>query len=289
MKCVRRSVSLACSSMLVADEDHMLKARRLKIVTMFTNVRQSFGRGAVLLAAILALTITACTPSAGGSAGLNEATTASAKGGITVVGLGEAFGKPDRAHVTVGVETFAKTVNEATGENEDIIQAIISTLKQQGISNEDIQTSNYSLWAEQLYGENGPEGIAGYRVSNQVSVTIRDIEKVSDALTAAINAGANSIYGVSFSVADEAALEADAREMAFDNARQRAQSLAQLSGVTLGDVRDVKEVFTQMPMPLIGGMGGGDGTGIIQEASGTSISPGQLSFQVNVEVTFDIE
>jgi uncharacterized protein YggE len=238
-----------------------------------------------LLAAILALVVTACTPSANAGGGNPAAvTTQSSQNGITVIGMGEAVGQPDEAHITVGVETFAKVVNDATTENEATIQAILSALDKQGIALEDIQTSNYSLWAEQLYGDNGPEGIAGYRISNQVNVTIRDIEKVGDVLTATINAGANSIYGVTFSVADPAALEAEARETAIADARQRAESLAQLSGVELGAVQVITETFTQMPFPMMGfGGGGGD---MMQPATVTSISPGQLSYQVQVQVTF---
>ena len=123
-----------------------------------------------------------------------------------------------------------------------------------------------SLWAEQKYGDNGPEGIAGYRVANQVMVVIRDIDKVGEVLAAAIAAGANSIYGVQFSVADPASLEAEAREKALEDARQRAESLGGYGG---------------------GGFGGGGYGGGAMDSS-TSISPGQLSYQSQVQVTFEI-
>ncbi|KAA3661007.1 MAG: DUF541 domain-containing protein, partial [Chloroflexi bacterium] len=199
--------------------------------------------GLLLVVVLTAVTLTACTTAGGGErvgeTAVSQATTAnqSNNAGITVIGTGKTFGQPDRANVTVGVDTFAKEVSAVTSENESTIQAIITAMKGQGIAPEDIQTSNYSLWAEQLYGENGPEGIAGYRVSNQVNITIRDITTVGDILTAAIESGANNIYGVYFSVSEPAALEAKARELAIANARARAESLAALSGVSLGDVR----------------------------------------------------
>lgn len=239
----------------------------------------------VLLA--LALLAIGCAPTSVAGSGQVEASQLDQKvRSIKVVGFGEALGQPDEAQVTVGVETFAPKVNDATAENEAAIEAILNALEEAGIKTEDIQTSNYSLWAEQKYGDNGPEGIAGYRVSNQVSIVIRDIAKVGDVLGAVTSAGANSIYGVQFSVADPAGLEAEAREKALENARQRAESLAQLSGLTLGDIGAIDETFSQFPGPPLP-IGGGGGFGAADAAS-TSISPGQLSYQSQVQVTFEI-
>lgn len=235
----------------------------------------------IILLALLAVLVAACTAAPGASSG----SAAVVPNSVTVVGSGEAFGQPDEAKVQIGVETFNADVSQATAENEATLQAVMAALSELGIAAEDIQTSNYNLWAEQRYGENGPEGIAGYRVTNQVSVTIRDIDKVGDVLTAVTSAGANSIYGVSFSVADPAALEAEAREKAIANARERAESLAQLSNVMLGEIQIISEVIGQVP-PLLG-LGGGGGFAVEQAA--TSISPGQLSYRVQVQVTYGIE
>lgn len=238
-----------------------------------------------LLFALLAIVVSGCTPSlnaAGNTADSGAVQTSTNT--ITVLGTGEAAGPPDEAYVNLGVETFDQSVEAATSNNEATIQEILNTLKEQGIAPKDIQTSNYSLWAEQHYGDNGPEGIAGYHVSNQVNVTIRDIDKVADILSAAIDAGANSIYGVTFSVAEPDALEAEARADAIANARERAQSLADLSGVTLGDVQSITETFSQSPYPMMG-MGGGAS----MAAAESAISPGQQSYQVQVQVTFGME
>lgn len=241
----------------------------------------------VLVLLALALLVAGCAPASIASSGQVEASQLAQEANIKVVGNGEALGQPDEAQVTVGVETFAPMVNDATAENEATIEAILTALEETGIKANDIQTSNYSLWAEQKYGDNGPEGIAGYRVSNQVSVVIRDIDKVSDVLTAVTSAGANSIYGVQFSVADPAALQAEAREKALDDARQRAESLAQLSGLTLGNIEAIDETFGQFPGPPLP-MGGGGGFGGAAAEGATSISPGQLSYQTQVQVTYSI-
>jgi uncharacterized protein YggE len=91
----------------------------------------------------------------------------------------------------------------------------------------------------------GPDGNVSdkvvYHVNNNVSVTIRDLAKVGAVLDAAIEAGANSIYGVSFSVAEPEKLEAEARGKAIANALAKAKELAQLNGVEVGAVVSVSD------------------------------------------------
>jgi uncharacterized protein YggE len=242
---------------------------------------------AVLLVLVMGMALAACNgalPAQPGSAAAQQ--TISNTGGITVVGQGTAYGQPDQATVIVGVDSFAPTVQEATTQNQTTLDNVMAALEAVGIAAEDIQTTNYSLYAEQIYGDRGPEGIAGYRVSNQVNVKIRDIAVVGDVLAAVTEAGANAIYGVNFSVADPAALEAEARAAAVADARKRAESLAELGGVALGDVTIISEVVGTPVMPL--GMGG-SGVAMEQAASAPGISPGQLSYQVQVQVTYGIQ
>lgn len=245
----------------------------------------------VLIIVVLALALAACnaaTPT-GANATLAPAAPSGAVvsgRGVTVIGQGTAYGQPDQATVIVGVETFAPTVSEASAQNQTTLDNVMAALSAAGIASEDIQTTNYSLYAEQTYGDKGPEGIVGYHVTNQVNVKIRDISLVGDVLGAVTEAGANAIYGVNFSVADPAALEAEARALAMDDAAKRAASLAELGNVTLGEVTVISEVVGQPVMPL--GMGGG-GYAMEQAASAPGISPGQLSYQVQVQVTYGIQ
>ncbi len=242
---------------------------------------RSFPLMALLLVALLLLAV-ACTPN---SAAPGAAQAPAAVGGITVVGTGEAFGRPDTAEIQIGAETFAPTVAEATSQNEALIQSIMAALAAQGVEDKDIRTSNYSVWAEQVYGERGPEGVSGYRVNNMVNVIIRDVDAVGDVIGAVTEAGANNIYGISFRVADPAALEDEARAAAIANARSRAESLAELSGVTLGEVVVISEVIGQPGLPLPLGAGGGRAE-VASDAA--SITAGELGYTVQVQVTFAI-
>lgn len=207
---------------------------------------------------------------------------------ISVTGQGEASGPPDRAQISAGVQTLAKTVAQASQENQSIVEAIMRALAQQGVDKEDIQTANYSIWPEQQQDPQQANQvlITGYRVSNVVNVVVEDIDKVGDILAAVTNAGANSIHGVNFMVEDTAVLEQRARAAAMADARTQAEELAKLAGVGLGDVLTISmSSGGGYPMPLMEARGA---YMMADVASVPGISPGQLSVNVQVYVTFAI-
>lgn len=205
---------------------------------------------------------------------------------ITVVGQGKTQVMPDIAVINVGVNTSAAKVTDATDENDTITAAILKALADEGIAEKDIQTSNYNIYFDE--GAYGPEMGARepvYRVSNMVTVTIRDIAAVSKVLDAVIAAGANSIYGVNFTLEKWTAAESEARTLAMKDAQARAQELARLAGVELGQVVSVSEVIGAAPMQSYVAleravaMGGG----------GAPISPGQLEYSTSIQVTYAIK
>jgi uncharacterized protein YggE len=211
-----------------------------------------------------------------------QTTAVSPNRSITVVGNGEAVGTPDQAQVQIGVESLAPTVAEATAANNTLLTAVLAAIKAQNVAAADIQTTNYSLWAEQNTDANGVTTVTGYHVSNQVNVTIRNIDTVDKIIGAATAAGANNIYGVTFTVADPSTLEEQARQEAITDAQNRATDLASLNAVTLGDVLVISEVMgTPGIQPL--GIGGGS------NFAAPTISPGQLTFQVQIQVTYAIK
>lgn len=209
---------------------------------------------------------------------------------ITVIGQGSVRIKPDVARVSIGVETSAETVGEAVAENESNMESILAALKGLGIEEKDIQTMNYSIQLDR-YPESLPRTESGsgepqpvYRVSNMVNVTIRDLDKVGDVLDAVIEAGANNIWGVSFSLDDPKTAQIDARADAIADAQARAEALAELSGVQLGPVMSVSEVLGSGPYPMPVAYAVESAA-----AGGGSISPGELEVSYQVQVAFFIE
>ena len=202
---------------------------------------------------------------------------------ITAVGTGSASASPDVATAQIGVETQSASPEDATRQNEERMKAVVEALRAADIDTKDIQTAYYSLWVEQRYDpEKGqPTGEYIYHVSNALSVKIRALSEVGAILSEAVEAGANNISGVTFSIEDTSALEMEAREKAVADAKARAERLAQLSGVELGEVVLVSEVIGG-PAPIVmeRAMGGG---------GGVSIEPGQLEVSMQVQMSFAIE
>ncbi len=206
---------------------------------------------------------------------------------ITVVGQGTTSVSPDIAKVSLGVDTTAETISEAVAENEAIMTSILAALEEAGIDAKDIQTMNYSIILDRYPEQYALESSSGepspqYRVSNMVSVTIRDLDRIGDVLDAVIEAGANDIWGITFAVDDPAAAREEARAGAVEDALARAEALAELNGVELGPVMSVSEVIgssaIQVPAVLESAAAGGG-----------PISPGELEITYQVQATYFIE
>lgn len=211
---------------------------------------------------------------------------------ITVVGEGRVRIQPDIAQINIGIEVVGETVKEASGQGAETMTAVMNALKEGGVEEKDMQTSGYSVWVERPYGSEGPimDQAPIYHVNNTVNVTIRDLDTVGTILDAAIEAGANNIYGVTFSIADPKPLQTEAREKAVADALAKAEELAGLNQVQLGEVVSVSEVigggpsgyypgFARVPVAPEGMGGGGGGP----------ISPGELEMAAQLQVTYAIE
>jgi uncharacterized protein YggE len=164
----------------------------------------------------------------------------------------------------------------------------MDALKAAGIDDKDIQTTNYSIQLDRyrepmpVSSEAAEQPPLTYRVSNMVSVTVRDLASIGEVIDAVVEAGANSVWGVSFGLDDPSVAEEAARADAIADAQARAESLAELSGVAVGPVMSVSEVVSGggVPVPMVAEMA----------ASGAGpISPGELEVGYRVQVTYFIE
>jgi uncharacterized protein len=221
---------------------------------------------------------TAPTASAQAQAGLPART-------ITVVGQGKVRIQPDVARANFGVEVVKPSVREALDENQAVMDEVLAALEEQGIAENDIQTTGFSIYAER-FGPTGPlpEDQVNYRVSNNVTVMIRDLDSVGNVIDAAVEAGANNIYGIEFRIDDPSTLESEARRNAVEDAEARAADLAELTGVSVGEVVSISEViasggYISSNFAQAAGMGGG---------GGTPISPGELELIMQLQVTYAI-
>lgn len=207
--------------------------------------------------------------------------------GVSVTGHGEVRMAPDVAYVTIGVHTTGTNVSDVVAANADQVASVMASLADLGIAPEDMQTSNFNVYASDSYDPaTGLASGTNYTVDNQVNVTARDLANLGALLDRAVSSGANSIWGVSFDVSDKDAAQAEARDEAVQDAVAEAQALASAAGVSLGSVISISYTPTGYYYGPYYGMGGGGGAA---EAATTSIVPGQITVSADVTVTYAIK
>jgi uncharacterized protein YggE len=202
---------------------------------------------------------------------------------IQVSGRGRVSAQPDQAIVRLGVETEANTAEAALEENNEQMTAVISATIEAEIAEDDIQTQGFNLRPVYESPDEGQLELTGYRASNIVQITVRDLSQLGTLLDAVVSAGSNSIEGIQFEISNQADLEAAAREAAMENAQEKAEQLTSLAGGQLGPVQMILETGGFSPIPVQ----------VAQEEvleSGTvPIQPGTQTIEAAVQVTWQIQ
>jgi uncharacterized protein YggE len=160
---------------------------------------------------------------------------------ISVSGLGKVTLVPDRVIFTVGVQTVAPTVEDAVNQNNAKVAQVIAALKNAKAADEEIRTSNFSIFPQQEYKEGQLPRVAGYQVSNDITVTRDNVSDAGKLLQAAIGAGVNQASGLTFTVSDQTRGREDALKKAFEDARAKAAILAQAGQRSLGRAISITE------------------------------------------------
>ncbi|MGA8651811.1 MAG: SIMPL domain-containing protein [Xanthobacteraceae bacterium] len=161
---------------------------------------------------------------------------------IIVIGEGSVSAPPDYARITSGVTTRAKTAKEAGDADAKVMAGILASLQNSGVEQKDIQTSRFSV--QPVYTAPGPnieQRLTGFSVSNQVAITIRQIDKVGEILDRLVTAGATDAGHVEFLHSDPSKTLDRAREAAMADARRKAELYAHAAGLTLGGVAWITE------------------------------------------------
>ncbi len=199
---------------------------------------------------------------------------------LRVIGSSTINKAPDIAKTQIGVQTIAKEVEPAIDENNRKTDAVVSALKQLGIAEKDIQTHSFNIYPQRDYQK--PNEIIGFQVDNMLSVTFRDLTKIGKCLQSAINAGANNIYGINFTLADPESARSEARILAIQDARKKAESMATAAGIKLDKIVSVNEIYSVVSVDARTY----DKASV--EAS-VPIQPGELGVTVQVELVYIIK
>lgn len=212
-------------------------------------------------------------------------------GSITIEGHGEVMAAPDVAQINSGVTTQGATAREALDANSTAMAELIAELKASGIEARDIQTSGFSVNPNYVYTEERdekgyslPPKINGYQVANTVTVTVRALDTLGAILDKSVTIGANTVNGVTFSVADPSALYNEARKSAFADARAKAELYAVAAGGTLDEINSISETQSfNSPQPVAMYAMRADA------AAAVPVEGGELAFAINVNVQWELE
>lgn len=226
---------------------------------------------------------------------------------FTISGEGRANIKPDIAVISLGVSANAKTVKEAQNQINQVINKVTQDLKELGIAQKDIKTENYNIYpnykpqsistptskteipvmpilpkATEITTIREPDQkISSYSASTNLSIKIRDTEKLNQIIDIATKDGANQIGGVSFNVDDRTQAENEARKKAIEDAKKKAQEAAKVAGFRLGKMVSYYENLT--PPPVFG-----DVALERAEVMDTNIQPGSMEVVVSVTLNYEI-
>ena len=202
---------------------------------------------------------------------------------ITVNGEATISVPPDTAQIDSGVTTEAKTAREASDANNKAMGGVLQALKNAGIAEKDIQTSRLSLSPQSAASRNAnaPFQIVGYRASNRVTVTIRDITKVAETIDVLVGAGANEISGIGFVVSKASKLLDEARTEAVSDARRKADIYARAADVSIGAPLSITEETTPGPIPyrkLAAGV-----------SAAAPVAQGEETLRVTISVSYELK
>lgn len=217
---------------------------------------------------------------------------------ITVSGDGEVFAVPDRATFTVTVREEGADVAGAQDKATAKINAIISYLKDAGVEEKDIKTQSYNVnpkyeWEQATCAGGycpGNQRLVGFEVYQTLEVKVQDPQKAGELLTGVGGKGASEVSSLSFTVEDEDALRAEAREQAIAEAKEKADALAAQLGVSVVRVVGFYEDaggYPPMPYAARGGMAM-DAVATQEAKVAPSLPTGENKIVSNVNVTYEI-
>jgi len=197
---------------------------------------------------------------------------------VTVTGEATVAVAPDAAVIRIGVTSQDKTAREASEANAKQMTAVLAAIKDTGIADRDVQTSRLSLQPQYEPNKSGTARLTGFQATNQVTVRIRDIDKLPVFLDRAIAAGANEMSGIEFVISEQSKLLDRARDDAIADARRKAELYAQAAGSKLGPVVSITEEGSATPPRPMQAM----------RAGAVPIAPGEQTLRATVTVSYEL-
>jgi uncharacterized protein len=206
---------------------------------------------------------------------------------IEVAGTGEAHVAPDVASLNLAIETHAPTAQQSAGQNAALAQKVVDALTKKLEGKGKVWTGGYSLYPE--YSEPRPNEkplITGYRAENSITVETGEISLLGGLIDTAIEAGANRINYLTFTLRDESQARSQAIALAAKDAQAQAASLAKALGVTLGPVIKATTAPQTGPAPM---MRMTEFAASNLTGAPTPVQPNEVTVPATVSITYQIQ
>ncbi len=230
----------------------------------------------VLLATLCLLTI--CTTCFAAEADLSNV--------ISVRGEGTVKLSPNMADINFAVITEADQAGIAQAENSELVTKVINSLKDAGIAATDISTSGYYLNPQFIHEEGKSPKISGYKVRNEIIVTVRDTASIGKIIDLAVKSGINQVQNIRFYVEGSTAQKAKALTQAIEDAQVKAEVIAAALGKKIVGIKSASgDWYDNAPQPIYFekdmavGMGG-------DSVASTPINPGMVEIRANAEMVY---
>jgi uncharacterized protein len=204
---------------------------------------------------------------------------------ISFTGEGKVYTSPDIAFVDFSVVTQGTNIDKVQDDNTKKMNKVVEYLKSFGIEEKDIKTTNYNLYPQYTYENNQIPQIMGYQINQTLSVKIRKIDQAGEILKNVVNAGINQVNSFYFGVENDEEIKEQARQIAIETAKKKAEKMASQIGIRLGKIIGFSESSGGYPVPMYdsykaSGMGG----------SGTpNIQAGENEIIVNVTLNYEVK
>ena len=205
---------------------------------------------------------------------------------ISISGVGKIYAKPDVAVLVLGVEDKGAKISDIARDNTNKMNKIISDVKASGVDEKDIQTTQYTITPEYNWTEMGGRVFVGYILAQQITVKIRDFEKVGSILEKATSDGANAVGDLSFTIDNPEKVQAEARQKAIDQAKEKALTLAKQSGLKIVKLINVSEGTNYSQSMYEKGLGVMANDVAVPAAP--QIQPGQMEINSTITLTYRV-
>lgn len=199
---------------------------------------------------------------------------------VTVTGEATVTATPDAAVIRIGVTSQGKTARAASDANAKQMTGVLAAIKETGVADKDVQTSSLSLQPQYDPNKSGAARLTGFQVNNQITVKLRDIDKLPAVLDRAIAAGANEMSGIEFVVSEQSKLLDTARKEAVADAHRKAELYANAAGMKVGRVLAISEEGAAPPARPFQPM--------LRASAAIPIAPGEQTLRAVVTVSYEL-